>query len=363
MADLKERNIALVSKDSDGATTIDYPLTSAEMVEGLEEFVKKYSTALELPLSIANGGTGATDATTALKNLGISVSNEDIEKLLEVTDDLQSQLAILKKYPLWWLRRGDGSDGPFTPTAAVTISGSKQYSSVNIPSNVTVTVASGTRMLCSGTFVNNGKIVVQTVDKAGAGGTGGIDGPGEYNGTPATAGGNSSNITVVAKGGNGGAGGSGHKYNYGNAAGGVSVGDLVSPQDELFMSACGGSGGGGGGGGFHGGNQTQNGSAGGAGGAGGGTLLITCKSFSNTGSISANGAAGQDGLSNLHSSGGGGGGGAGGGILVIVDTIAARGTITAKGGNGGAVVSSVYNPSAGEAGSNGVIVLKALEDD
>lgn len=71
MADLKERNIALVSKDSDGVTTIDYPLTSAEMVEGLEEFVKTHSTSLTLPLPITKGGTGATNATGALSNLGI----------------------------------------------------------------------------------------------------------------------------------------------------------------------------------------------------------------------------------------------------------------------------------------------------
>lgn len=71
MANLKERNIALVSKDSEGATTIDYPLTSTEMVEGLEEFVKTHSTPLTLPLPITKGGTGATDATGALSNLGI----------------------------------------------------------------------------------------------------------------------------------------------------------------------------------------------------------------------------------------------------------------------------------------------------
>lgn len=71
MADLKERNIALVSKDSDGVTTIEYPLTSAEMVEGLEEFVKTHSTSLTLPLPITKGGTGATNATGALSNLGI----------------------------------------------------------------------------------------------------------------------------------------------------------------------------------------------------------------------------------------------------------------------------------------------------
>lgn len=57
MADLKERNIALVSKDSDGVTTIDYPLTSTEMVEGLEEFVKKFA---QLGTTLA--AYGITDA-------------------------------------------------------------------------------------------------------------------------------------------------------------------------------------------------------------------------------------------------------------------------------------------------------------
>lgn len=73
MANLKERNIALVSKDSEGVTTIDYPLTSTEMVEGLEEFVKTHSTSLTLPLPITKGGTGADNAEVARKNLGLAI--------------------------------------------------------------------------------------------------------------------------------------------------------------------------------------------------------------------------------------------------------------------------------------------------
>lgn len=73
MANLKERNIALVSKDSEGVTTIDYPLTSTEMVEGLEEFVKKHSTSLTLPLPLDKGGTGADNAEVARKNLGLAI--------------------------------------------------------------------------------------------------------------------------------------------------------------------------------------------------------------------------------------------------------------------------------------------------
>lgn len=57
MANLKERNIALVSKDSEGVTTIDYPLTSTDMVEGLEEFVKKFA---QLGTTLA--AYGITDA-------------------------------------------------------------------------------------------------------------------------------------------------------------------------------------------------------------------------------------------------------------------------------------------------------------
>ena len=64
MADLKERNIVLVSKDSDGVTTIDYPLTSAEMVEGLEEFLRSKVFLAAYPVGSLYWSSKSTDPAT-----------------------------------------------------------------------------------------------------------------------------------------------------------------------------------------------------------------------------------------------------------------------------------------------------------
>ena len=71
MAILTERNIVFVSKDSKGNTCLDYPLTKAEQVEDLESYVKEHSTKLNLPLSIANGGTGQTTVADVRNTLGL----------------------------------------------------------------------------------------------------------------------------------------------------------------------------------------------------------------------------------------------------------------------------------------------------
>lgn len=70
MATLTERNIVLVSKDANGNTCLDYPLTRAEQVEDLESYVKNHSTQLKLPLSITGGGTGLTSSPSMLTDLG-----------------------------------------------------------------------------------------------------------------------------------------------------------------------------------------------------------------------------------------------------------------------------------------------------
>lgn len=137
MATLTERNVVLVSKDTNGNTCLDYPLTKAEQVEDLEEYVKNHSTQLDLPLSIANGGTGqttvagvrntlglgkttgavpianggtgATDAATARKNLGLTNTGVDAKAYI-----VETYRNGTKWYRVWsdgWLEQGGRTKG------------------------------------------------------------------------------------------------------------------------------------------------------------------------------------------------------------------------------------------------------------
>lgn len=59
MAKIKERKVILVSKDDDGATLIDFPLTHVSMVEGLEEALDNVSVDLSGYVKTASVGNAA----------------------------------------------------------------------------------------------------------------------------------------------------------------------------------------------------------------------------------------------------------------------------------------------------------------
>ena len=286
--------------DTTGQTT-ETALTEVAATPGAGEFRPDYS-------------TNAFDDTSWNTGL-IEFSSADAGKIIEVSYTATGTLAGVKtnRYPAWWTDRGDGSDGAFNPTGNTTISGEKNYTSVFIPTGVTVTVNKYARLKVQGAVVIHG---VLTADGQGnAGNENGMNGA--HGGAP----------------GGEGAGGSGN-YIYNVAASGESAKYYALHCSQGFALGAGG------------GNTFS----GVAGGAGGGAIAITCKSIFNDGTITAKGDKGTDNARY------GGGGGAGGTVIIISNRIISIGTITVDGGSGG---SGSY---AGTSGENGYIETIELGD-
>lgn len=237
---------------------------------------------------------------------------------------------------------GNGSDGMFNPGSDTMISDTKNYTSVNIPAGVTVTV-SGTNPLIiksqgmvkiDGVLTANGApggngVTFSTFGKGGIGiGGGGNGGDGVYTGGPSNGvDGQGSGAGLKGTNWQGGSG-AGYAQNGGNSpmtsyGSGITGGMSYGTAD--LMNFQGGSGGGGGSGG--------NSCGSGGGGAGGGAIQIaSANSIAIGGTISADGAkGGTDGGGNC----GGGGGGSGGAIWLRAPTITNSGTLTAVGAAGG----------------------------
>lgn len=252
-------------------------------------------------------------------------------QLVEIRYTATGTLAGVKsnRYPAWWLDRGDGSDGDFSPTGNTTISGLKQYRSVFIPAGVTVTVNKWTKIHCQGAV-----IILGTLSAAGQGGAGGAGNSGA---------GNSGGI------GHGSVGGAGGKasanMNAGGAAGGTEVNRIfVDDYNEIIYGSGGGAGGG----------YPDRGS-GGNGGAGGGDIVLIAPSVKINGSVTAAGVSGSSG--GKYSGGGGGGGG--GRVMIITNIYMNKGSISVSGGGGGG--NGGGNGTAnGAAGNSGAIIVKEL---
>jgi len=229
-----------------------------------------------------------------------------------------------------------GANGAFNPTMntvlQVPADGVFNYTTVNIPSNVTVTftknaantpvyiLATGD-VVIAGTIKVDGKSTVYANPGStapGAGGPGGYDGgygggigmPGGKGIGPGGGGGGPTPATSYRAGGGGGFGTAG-----GTSASNGTAGPVYG--NASLVPLIGGSGGGGGA------IWTTTAEYGGGGG-GGAILIASSTSITVTGSITANGGDGYGGWS---------AGGSGGGIRLIANTISGTGNISAKGGN------------------------------
>lgn len=307
------------------------------LVDGTYDIGRQYTEVAETPTSLQfrpdynTGADGDKNWNTGALLFSADNAHYTVRVTYQATGTVASARAAL--HPQWWFERGGGSDGDFTPTANVTISGEKNYKSVYIPADVTVTVDRTARIKCQGSFINFG-----TITADGKGGAGGI---GAYFKEISDG---DITITTAATPPEGG------YTNYGGAGGGTSATAGGGKINSVWMNdwksvvrntgihaftvgAGGGSGG----------SNVQG--TGASGGNGGGGIVITANEVYNTGTISACGAAGADApKKNM----GGGGGGCGGTIIVIARRIANGGTFTVAGGSGG--TGGIGNGANGDSG-------------
>ncbi len=301
----------------------DYDEVAATPVEG--QFFPDYNTS-------------AYDSTW---NTGtIQFSANDAGKGVEVTYSAKGTLTGVASaaYPSWWRDRGDGSDGDFYPTGNVTIGGRKNYRSVYIPADVTVTVNGFVDIRCQGMFINEG-----TINASGGGGQ-----PGQQvkirklygasigvNGNPGE--------PAIGGGAGGTAGSSSDSGYYGVSSSGVKLGGsrIGSLDAAGILAGCYSEeilgGGGGSSPGVY--SISEEGStetlSGAIGGPGGGMIRIVTKTHKNTGTYISTGYSGSSATldSAIQTGGGGGGGGV---VLVVCERNLISGTASIGGGAGGA---------------------------
>jgi hypothetical protein len=265
-----------------------------------------------------------------------------------------------------------GADGAFSPTVSQTIvvpdSGVFNFTTVTIPSNVSITFARNTTnksvtILASGDVLITGSINIdgKPGNSTGAGGSGG---PGGFNGGAGGYGFDQSFSGIPADGPGGGGGGIGgasvNPPGYGGGGGYATVGGNGFGGTGGTNSGLGGArygavtvlpliGGSGGGGGAASANTR-----GSAGGGGGGAILIASSgTITINGSIVARGGGGD--LSSCSS--GPGGGGAGGAVRFIANVVKGSGSISVNGGAG----TGCFGGQSSGTGGQGFVRIEAFD--
>jgi len=258
-----------------------------------------------------------------------------------------------------------GADGAFNPVSNTALqvpeNGVFNFTTVNIPTGVTVTFLKNSANTPITILATGDVIIGGTLDldgTAGSGSANGWGGPGGYDGGiggaaskpgyaaqgPGAGGGGTTNGSSGASGGGGGYGAAGGA---GSAITGYEGRAGVAYGNERVLPLIGGSGGGGGAG--------ISSSAGFGGGGGGGAILIASSgNITNSGYIKAQGGVGGSGTLNTPIYGGGGSGGS---SRLIANGISNSGYITATGGTGGGNSSGSY---AGGTGGKGRIRFEAF---
>lgn len=275
-------------------------------------------------------------------------------------------LALMPTFAQAFVSGSTGADGAFAPTVNTEVvlppSGILNYTTVNIPTGVTVTFKKNATntpvvMLASGNVTITGNIYLMggNATAVGAAGDGvlgddgipGVGGPGGYDG--GRGGGGTLTASVSSAGGAGkgpgggkapplggagtswgasinGSGGGFGASGISGAYGGQGVAGGVTYGSSQLLPLIGGSGGGGGNGSLY---------SGGGGGGGGGAILIASSGTVNiTGTVYAHGGIG--GAVNGVGGGGSGGGGSGGAIRIVATTITGNGSLNANGQGAGA---------------------------
>ena len=261
-----------------------------------------------------------------------------------------------------------GADGPFAPTTSQTIlapeSGVFNFTTVNIPTGVTITYTRNALNNRPVTILASGDVVIAgSINLDGKGGStngfGGSGGPGGFSGGQGGFGFDQSFSGTPGEGPGGGGGGVGSaSVNPGSGGGGGFGTNGAAGTAQISGNAgqaglrfgtvtiiplIGGSGGGGG-------ASSNNSRGGAAGGGGGGILIASSGSITISGSITTRGGNGAVGNA-------GGGGGSGGAIRLIANTISGSGNLNATGGGGGGANVTF----AGGAGGQGYIRIEAFD--
>jgi hypothetical protein len=269
-----------------------------------------------------------------------------------------------------------GADGAFSPTANTTLtlppSGVFNFTTINIPSGVTVRFARNVTNTPVTVLASGNVTIAGTIDISGGpggaasatnttvGSNGGLGGPGGFDGGSGATGfisvtggsglgpGGGSGSSVVA-GASAHAGGAGALTPGGNGTANAGTAGTGGPAygTASLLPLVGGSGGGGGGG--------VVGRTGGGGGGGGGALVIASSgtiTLASTGVILAQGGSGAT-FQGINAGNGSGGGGSGGAVRLVATSITGSGTINIGGGAGGA---------GGGAGSAGRLRVEAFSN-